>query len=493
MRLLPSPLPTAHRHGDRAVSPTLTALSAAPTLPFPPNLLSSLVVQPNMSTFIVFVLLALLIAGADAHPSRQSHTAATYAYPLSASGSRLVDANNRTVQMRCANWPGHMETMLPEGLQWQPLSTIVQLLVAPGTFNCIRLSYSVELFYAGANLTARQSFARLGLNDTIAAVEANNPSLIDLPLLTVRDAVVGECGKAGIMVLFDNQVSKSEWCCSTTDGNGWWNDRYFNVTEWLYSLHAISSHYASIAPNAVAYSLRNELRTDKPRADQVSDWLTYVPQGMDALHSGDPNALIFVSGLNYDCDWTFLDSLARSTGSPVLTAAPPANDSEWQRVYTDYADKLTFESHIYAWDGFGTYTENCSLVLPGFDQQIGHPQRVGRPHVLTEIGLSQDVYPNDQDDYLYFHCVSRWILDNQLGFGIWLFGGRSHAPQQHTAHRPINTRCEHSVAHCASLCLRACVCASATIFAMASPTSPTRSAACTPTSPGTRIRCSYRR
>ena len=383
-----------------------------------------------MSRPLAFILLVLLASIAhQTHASLLSPVATSYAYPLSASGSRLVDANNRTVQLRCANWPGHMETMLPEGLQWQPLPAIVALLAKPGTFNCIRLSYSVELFYVGTNLTARQSFSRLGLNDTIAAVERNNPKLLDLPLLAVRDAVVAECGKAGIMVLFDNQVSKSEWCCSTSDGNGWWNDRYFNVTDWLYSLHTISSHYASIAPNAIAYSLRNELRSDKPQKQQVSEWLTYVPQGVEALHAGDPNALIFVSGLGYDTDWTFLASL-QSSSSSVSTAPAPFDQTDWQRVYSAYADKITFESHIYSWSGYGTYTDNCSLILPAFDQRIGYPQQQGRPHVLTEIGLSQDVYPHDHGEYLYFHCVTRWILDNKLGFGIWLFGGRSHTAAQ---------------------------------------------------------------
>ena len=378
-----------------------------------------------MTSFLASMLLAVLALVAPfGHASELAPTAITYAYPLSASGSRIVDANNRTVQMRCANWPGHMETMLPEGLQWQPLSAIVKLLAQPGTFNCIRLTYSVELFYLGQNLTARQSFTRLGLTDTIAQVEANNPTLIDMPLLAVRDAVVAECGKAGIMVLFDNQMSKSGWCCSTTDGNGWWNDKYMNVTEWLHSLQTISAHYSKIAPNAVAYSLRNELRTDKSHSEQVSDWLKYVPQGADALHAGDPNALIFVSGLSYDTDWTFLTSLQAAASSPLSAIASPYDQKDWQRVYTDYVSKLTFETHIYSWSGYGTFTDNCSSILPAFDQRIGFPQQHNRPHVLTEIGLNQDVYPHDRTDYVYFKCVSRWIMDNKLGFGIWLFGGR---------------------------------------------------------------------
>ena len=305
-----------------------------------------------------------------------------------------------------------METMLPEGLQWQPLEATVALLASPGTFNCIRLTYSVDLFFLGANLTARQSFARLGLTSTIAAVEKFNPELIDLPLLAVRDAVVLACNAANIFVLFDNQVSHSEWCCGTTDGNGWWNDRYFNVSQWLYSLRAISSHYAAIAPNAVAYSLRNELRSDFPRSQQVSDWLTYVPQGLDAVHAGNPNALIFVSGLNYDCDWSFLD------------AALPANSTAWKDALQRLSANLVFETHIYSWSGFvSNWTDDCAAAFAAFDRDVGYANRLGRPHVLTEIGLDQTVYPRNPPETHYMDCVGQWVMLHKMGWGIWLFGG----------------------------------------------------------------------
>lgn len=303
-----------------------------------------------------------------------------------------------------------METMLPEGLQWQPLDAIVALLAQPDTFNCIRLTYSVDLFFLGANLTARQSFARLGLNATIAAVEKNNPALIDLPLLAVRDAVVLACAKRNVFVLFDNQVSHSEWCCSTTDGNGWWGDKYFNVTQWLHSLHTIARHYHTIAPNAVAYSLRNELRSDLSRERQIADWLTYVPQGIEALHSANPSALIFVSGLSYDCDWTFLD------------APLPGNSTHWTHLLSTLTANLVFETHIYSWSGFGTYDDNCT-ILANFDKAVGYANRAGRPHVLTEIGLNQDVYPTVKLEALYIKCVGEWVMAHKMGWGIWLFGG----------------------------------------------------------------------
>ena len=358
----------------------------------------------RVPSFSMWLLLCLLILV-------PSTLAAPYAYPLSVSGRRIVDINNQTIQFRCANWPGHMETMMPEGLQWRPLDELVALLAAPGIFNCIRLTYSVDLFFLGANLTARQSLTRLGFNATIEQMEKANPSLLDLPLLAVRDAVVLACNKANIMILFDNQVSRSEWCCSTTDGNGWWGDRYFNVSQWRHSLRAISQHYSSIAPNAVAYSLRNELRSDKSHTEQVSEWLYYVPMGIEALHLGDPNALIFVSGLAYDHDWTFLES------------GPLDNATAWLTAYKERADKLVFESHVYGGDYGGNYSDNCTHFLPAIDHTVGFPNRQNRPHVLTEMGLDQNSYPNQQTGFLYFECVSQWINAHTLGWGVWLFSG----------------------------------------------------------------------
>jgi hypothetical protein len=87
--------------------------------------------------------------------------------------------------------------------------------------------------------------------------------------------------------------------CLSTDGNGWWNDQYFNVRHWLLSLHNIAAHYGNRSlgtPNAVAFSLRNELRThNKTRDQQVPEWYRYVALGVQALHRANNLSLVFVS------------------------------------------------------------------------------------------------------------------------------------------------------------------------------------------------------
>jgi len=289
---------------------------------------------------------------------------------------------------------------------------IVDLIVGTNVFNCIRLTYSVEMWIQDNTVTGRQSLKGLNLSSQISAIDRVNPGLLDLPVLNVFDSVVSSCNAANISVLFDNQVSKAMWCCSYTDGNGWWNDKYFDPNQWLLSLLTISSRYNDdVYPNAVAFSLRNELRTDThSHADQLSDWYNYVPQGIEALHKGKPSALKFISGLNYDCDLSFLNE-------------PSPNKTEWMRVLQQYKTELVFEAHIYSWSGFGNATEDCSEIGPAYDKAIGWPLQNDRPLVLTETGLTQINYPNNRVEYLYWHCVAAWITQYKLGFGIWLFAG----------------------------------------------------------------------
>lgn len=106
-----------------------------------------------------------------------------------------------------------------------------------------------------------------------------------------------------------------------------------------------------------------------------------------------------------------------------LDAPLPGNYSAWERVFTSLQSNLVFETHIYSWSGYGKYTDDCAAILPAFDKAVGWPNRQHWPHVLTEIGLNQDVYPKDETDYQYFHCVGQWVMQHRMGWGIWLFGG----------------------------------------------------------------------
>jgi endoglucanase len=65
------------------------------------------------------------------------------ALPLKTSSRWILDNNDQRVKFRCANWAGHMEVNLPEGLNKKSIEYIADWVHAQG-FNCVRLTYSID-------------------------------------------------------------------------------------------------------------------------------------------------------------------------------------------------------------------------------------------------------------------------------------------------------------------------------------------------------------
>lgn len=150
--------------------------------------------------------------------------------PLSSSSRWIVDATGARVKFRCANWVGHLEANVPEGLSSQPLDTIVNW-VADNGFNCVRLTYSIDMALA-PNVMVSDSFAQGGVAAGVSATDfaavynaaaAHNPFLATSTRLEVFGAVIDTLWARGVMTVLDNHVSKASWCCNFTDGNGWWD------------------------------------------------------------------------------------------------------------------------------------------------------------------------------------------------------------------------------------------------------------------------------
>ena len=88
------------------------------------------------------------------------------ALPLRSSSRWILDANNQRIKFRCVNWAGHQEANVPEGLDKQPIPTIVDWIKSQG-FNCVRLTYSID-HALNPSLALSDSFVR-------AAAAANVP------------------------------------------------------------------------------------------------------------------------------------------------------------------------------------------------------------------------------------------------------------------------------------------------------------------------------
>jgi hypothetical protein len=90
-----------------------------------------------------------------------STLAAVWPYaPLTTSGRWILDAAGHNVTYAGVNWPGAADTMIPEGLQYASIASIVSRIKAL-KMNVIRLTYAIEMIddiYAGGDNTMRTSF-----------------------------------------------------------------------------------------------------------------------------------------------------------------------------------------------------------------------------------------------------------------------------------------------------------------------------------------------
>lgn len=170
-------------------------------------------------------------------------------------------------------------------------------------------------------------------------------------------------------------------------------------------------------------SLRNELRepTSNPSLARSSynwqTWHTYVRQGAAAVHAANPDALIFLSGLNYD-----------TTLTPVVRnqALSPSSARFSDLLAADFpgykANKLVLELHNY-----DTSANNCNnlqnnLYNAGFQSMAPNPGTGINvfPVMLTEFGFAMDA-----NTYrgVYATCLAGWVPRQTAGWFIWVLVG----------------------------------------------------------------------
>ncbi len=102
--------------------------------------------------------------------------------PFTSSGRWIVNTNGQHVTYAGVNWPGAADTMIPEGLQYQSIATIVSKIKSLG-MNVIRLTYAIEMIDDildnGGDVTLKNAFTKaLGAtngNNVYNAVLRNNP------------------------------------------------------------------------------------------------------------------------------------------------------------------------------------------------------------------------------------------------------------------------------------------------------------------------------
>jgi hypothetical protein len=106
-------------------------------------------------------LLLLPILGALSQASPIISRASSWPHaPFTTSGRDIKNSLNETVVYAGVNWPGAADVMIPEGLQYQSIATIMSKIKDLG-MNVIRLTYAVEMIddiYEGVDSSLKTAF-----------------------------------------------------------------------------------------------------------------------------------------------------------------------------------------------------------------------------------------------------------------------------------------------------------------------------------------------
>lgn len=108
--------------------------------------------------------------------------------------------------------------------------------------NVIRLTFSLQMFYD---------------NNVIdfELIKAN-PELKGKTAMEIFDITVQEITRAGLMVYLNNHTSKSQWCCSNSDGDGLWWSKEYSEEKFEACLRALTHRYKN-NPLVIGMDLRN--------------------------------------------------------------------------------------------------------------------------------------------------------------------------------------------------------------------------------------------
>lgn len=341
--------------------------------------------------------------------------------PFATSSRWILDANGNRFKFRCVHWVGHMETNIPEGLQHQSVDYISAWIAKSG-FNCIRLSYSIDMAL-NQGLSVKDSFTAAAASTQTAAVaglyndvKANNDWITDTTtVIEVFEKVIASLGAYYVKVILDNHVSKASWCCSQSDGNGWFDTpgsspssdtTYFDIGNWLTGLTAMAA-FAKGKPNVIGMDLRNELR---PTDHDTDNWYKYIPEGASAIYKTNPSLLIIIGGLSYAIDLSFVYQ------TPLdLSQWPNRVVWEFHNYVNSYSDvDLSVGSNI-----------DCPRLQSDIGSSSGYLLTQGKAYTaplwLSEFGFDlKSTAPSDQS---WITCIVAYMTSNDAEWSWWTLGG----------------------------------------------------------------------
>ncbi len=217
---------------------------------------------------------------------------------LHTEGTRVVDAQGRTVTLATVNWYGaEGPDYIPGGLDKRPYMDILLTIRTLG-FNSVRLPFSDEL---------------VERNPRVYEHLQANKSLVGLRALEIMDVILDGARRAGIMVILDNHRSDAGWSAL---GNGLWYTQQYPESHWIADWVALATRYRD-NPAVVGADLRNEPHSNGPGTEilglgylrqgatwgpyqgvsnPASDWRPAAERAGNAALRANPHLLIIVEG-----------------------------------------------------------------------------------------------------------------------------------------------------------------------------------------------------
>ncbi|KAI5299156.1 hypothetical protein KEM55_002506 [Ascosphaera atra] len=355
--------------------------------------------------------------------------------PFKTDGRNIVDTSGNNFTYKGANWPGHQNAMVPEGLQYSSVKDIVQKIKGLG-LNSVRLTFAIEMvdqIYEKGNDTTIEDSFKTALGDqngttVLKEILSKNPQFKkDTTRLEVFDNVAKELANEGIYLHLDNHVSKATWCCSTDDGNDFFGAKYFNVSQWIRGWKYMAKHADENFPSWASVGLRNELRNvSDPSSAEPYDWYTWYQRmttAANAVQSQSTKPLLFFSGLNFD---TFIQPIPlNQTLNGTAGTSTEGKTAVFDPNSFDFKDKIVLELHKY---DSGKSTQDCStwgdsLYSQGFQALNASDPKTKHtfPVVLSEFGFAQDgAYWYEST---YNQCLIDFARKHKIGWLQWVLSG----------------------------------------------------------------------
>jgi endoglucanase len=321
----------------------------------------------------------------------QEALAAEIIPPLKTKGPHIVDSTQRPIRLSCVNWYGAEEKdYVVGGLYKQSISYISRLIRAYG-FNCVRLPFSLEIVLHNPSIPPY-------------AVTAEK-SLLGAKALDGLDAVVNSLSDQKVAVILDNHMSKADWCCSSSDGNGLWYTDQYSEQDWTTTLKILVERYKQVK-YVVGIDLRNELRSTVVHDQHLSptwgdgsnatDWHAAAERCANALLSINADLLMIVEGLQYSADLTGVAT------HPIQLTVP---------------DRVVYEAHDYSWF-FGqlSYEQYKSKINEKWGYLV-----TTHPLWLGEFGTC-NTHPSCYTEGWWLN-VHRYLNETGIGWSFWALDG----------------------------------------------------------------------